>query len=79
MPRQDDNQSISKDDFTKARSKILVIGNEGQGLTDSIVSKCNKFECIQSRRELHPCVDSLNVSVATALLIQKLNNHLDRC
>ena len=54
------------------KSKLLIVGNEGEGLSSSIIKKCNVFESISPGRTLHPCVDSLNVSVATALLIDRL-------
>ena len=56
--------------------RLLVVGNEGEGLTPSIIEKCNVFENISPGRRLHPYVDSLNVSVATALLVERLlRNH----
>ena len=54
------------------KSRLLVVGNEGEGLSSSIIQKCNMFESIAPGRTLHPCVDSLNVSVATALLMERL-------
>ena len=53
---------------------ILIVGNEGEGLPPSISNKCNQILTISPNRRLHSCVDSLNVSVATALLIQRLRS-----
>ena len=52
--------------------KILIVGNEGEGLPESITKYCNDLLVIPPGRKLHPYVDSLNVSVATALLLQRL-------
>lgn len=54
------------------KDKILIVGNEGEGLPESITKYCNDLLVIPPGRQLHPLVDSLNVSVATALLLQRL-------
>ena len=73
MPENSQRLSkISNLDGTAIKSKLLVVGNEGEGLSSSIIDKCNVFESISPGRQLHPCVDSLNVSVATALLMERL-------
>ena len=53
------------------KSKILLIGNEGEGVAKSLLDKCNSYTCLQPRLDINPLVDSLNVSVATALLIKQ--------
>ena len=55
-------------------NRVLIVGNEGDGLPTSISKYCNDFMTIQPHRQLHDCVDSLNVSVATALLLQQLRS-----
>jgi len=73
MPENGQNVSkISNLDGTAIKSRLLVVGNEGEGLSSSITDKCNMFESISPGRKLHPRVDSLNVSVATALLMERL-------
>ena len=58
------------------RHQLLVVGNEGEGVPPSLLPKCHSFEWIGNRRSLHPYVDSLNVSVATALLLEKLQQQI---
>lgn len=41
------------------------VGGEGFGLSPELRELCNVFLTVPPRRELHPAVDSLNVSVAT--------------
>ena len=58
--------------YNQQKDKILIVGNEGEGLPESITKYCNDLLVIPPGRQLHPLVDSLNVSVATALLLQRL-------
>jgi 21S rRNA (GM2251-2'-O)-methyltransferase len=52
---------------------ILIMGGEGSGIPDPLKSLCSSFVNLPpGRRKLHPDVDSLNVSVAAALVINKL-------
>ena len=57
-----------------AKNILLLVGNEGSGLPDEILRFCDQKICLRPNRELHPLVDSLNVSVATALIVQYLKN-----
>ena len=66
------SQPVFKSD--DGANTILIVGNEGEGLPQSISNKCNQFLTVSPNRRLHSCVDSLNVSVATALAIQKLRS-----
>lgn len=43
----------------------IFAGGEGFGLSAELRELCSAFLTVPSRRELHPAVDSLNVSVAT--------------
>ena len=54
------------------RSTILLIGTEGSGIPREILRLCNKFLHLPSGRALDEDMDSLNVSVASALLIHSL-------
>lgn len=71
-PMKNDLTTNETNNSKKNRKMVLVVGNEGEGLSPSIVSRCTSFSTIKAGRSLHPNVDSLNVSVATALLIQSL-------
>lgn len=51
---------------------ILVIGSEGAGIRTNLINRSDYLVSIESGREMNECVDSLNVSVATALLISKI-------
>lgn len=53
---------------------ILVIGNEGDGLRYNIRVNCTELVSVPKSPACNPEVDSLNLSVATAILIQKLLN-----
>ncbi|XP_078081045.1 rRNA methyltransferase 1, mitochondrial [Mustelus asterias] len=48
---------------------ILVLGNEGFGLSDEIRSLCHTMLTIPAGRGLQPGIESLNVSVAAGILL----------
>ncbi|KAF5891115.1 rRNA methyltransferase 1, mitochondrial, partial [Clarias magur] len=52
-------------DFKMSKPTLLLMGGEGFGLSSELRELCNVFLTVPPRRELHPTVDSLNVSVAT--------------
>lgn len=50
----------------KYRSHVAdFVGGEGFGLSPELRELCDVFLTVPPRRELHPAVDSLNISVAT--------------
>ena len=49
---------------------VLVMGSEGQGLSSSVKELCDKFIYINMNKK----VESLNVGVATSILIYELDN-----
>ncbi|TID28196.1 hypothetical protein CANINC_002629 [Pichia inconspicua] len=51
---------------------ILVVGSEGSGIRTNLINKSEHVVAINNGREMNECVDSLNVSVATALLVSKI-------
>jgi len=51
---------------------LLVLGSEGEGLRTTIKLKSDHIVEIDSGANVNPIIDSLNVSVASALLIQKV-------
>ncbi|TRY68678.1 hypothetical protein TCAL_03248, partial [Tigriopus californicus] len=54
--------------------RILILGSEGSGMPEELEPFCQRFIHIKPGRDLDPCVDSLNVSVAAALLIEQLRH-----
>ena len=57
------------------RPTVLVLGSEGAGIPEDIHPLCHSgFLRLEPGRTLHPGLDSLNVSVAAALLVQKLKS-----
>ena len=47
----------------------LIMGNEGRGVSEEILDKCDKYIYI----EVKDSVESLNVSIATSILLYELN------
>ena len=71
---QDCNTNVEKSDHEAEKSQLLIIGNEGFGIPNNISKLCDKWIYLRPGRELDSDVDSLNVSVATALLINSMQN-----
>ncbi|AWU77293.1 uncharacterized protein C5L36_0D00320 [Pichia kudriavzevii] len=59
-------------DLLQESPVILVVGSEGTGIRTNLINKSDFMVAISNGREMNACVDSLNVSVATALLISKI-------
>jgi len=55
-------------DVDVASKKVLVLGNEGEGLSSRVVSKLDQVVSIKMSHEF----DSLNVSVAGAILMDRM-------
>lgn len=60
-------------ELLKTSPVILVIGSEGTGIRTNLINKSDHLIAVNNGREMNECVDSLNVSVATALLISKIS------
>ncbi|KAI6074443.1 rRNA methyltransferase 1, mitochondrial [Aix galericulata] len=58
---------ISCSEFRWNKPIIIVIGNEGDGLSLETQRLCHRMLAIPPGRALHPGIESLNVSVATGL------------
>ncbi|XP_035690640.1 rRNA methyltransferase 1, mitochondrial-like [Branchiostoma floridae] len=58
--------------FALSGPTVLVLGNEGHGLGTELENLCTTKVTIQPGRELHPGIDSLNVSVATGILLHSI-------
>lgn len=59
-------------DFKMTRPTLLLMGGEGEGLSQKLLSMCQTLLTIPAGRELSPGIESLNVSVATAILLHSL-------
>ncbi|XP_076458410.1 rRNA methyltransferase 1, mitochondrial-like isoform X2 [Babylonia areolata] len=61
-------------DFTVSAPTLLIVGNEGSGIDRDVVELCDTLLTIPppSRPHADPAVSSLNVSVATGILIHWL-------
>uniref|UniRef100_A0A4X2KTT9 rRNA methyltransferase 1, mitochondrial n=2 Tax=Vombatus ursinus TaxID=29139 RepID=A0A4X2KTT9_VOMUR len=59
-------------EFLWDRSTLLVLGNEGSGLSHEVRSLCHVLLTIRPGRELTPEVESLNVSVAAGILLHSI-------
>ncbi|PRW32608.1 rRNA methyltransferase mitochondrial [Chlorella sorokiniana] len=58
--------------FVLQRPAILVMGNEGYGLRGAVRRLCDAVLQIEDSPGRHTLVDSLNVSVATGILLHRL-------
>ncbi|XP_057243988.1 rRNA methyltransferase 1, mitochondrial-like, partial [Malurus melanocephalus] len=63
---------ISCSEFQWDKPIIVVIGSEGEGLSPQTQQQCQLMLTIPPGRELHPGIDSLNVSVATGILLHSI-------
>lgn len=59
-------------DFQMSKPTLLLLGGEGTGLSRGLLSLCDSLLSIPAGRELYPGIDSLNVSVATGILLHSL-------
>ncbi|XP_077996094.1 rRNA methyltransferase 1, mitochondrial-like [Glandiceps talaboti] len=67
-----DKPVIRADHFQLEKPTVLVLGNEGYGVRGEVLHTCSKLIAIPPGRQLHPHVDSLNVSVVTGILLYAL-------
>ncbi|KAG5284594.1 hypothetical protein AALO_G00028400 [Alosa alosa] len=65
-------QTVKCSDFQMQKPTLLLMGGEGPGLSPDLRALCDVMLTIPPRRELHPGVESLNVSVATGILLHSL-------
>ncbi|XP_036937841.1 rRNA methyltransferase 1, mitochondrial [Acanthopagrus latus] len=59
-------------DFQLTKPTLLLMGGEGEGLSKELLSLCQTLLSIPAGRELFPGIESLNVSVATGILLHSL-------
>ncbi|XP_049715422.1 rRNA methyltransferase 1, mitochondrial isoform X1 [Elephas maximus indicus] len=63
---------ISCLEFLWDRPTLLVLGNEGSGLSQEVQASCQLLLTILPRRQLPPGLESLNVSVAAGILLHSI-------
>ncbi|KAM6402877.1 rRNA methyltransferase 1, mitochondrial [Rhynochetos jubatus] len=63
---------ISCLEFHWTKPVIIVIGSEGDGLSLETQLLCHRMLAIPPGRALHPGIESLNVSVATGILLHSI-------
>ncbi|KAM4648507.1 rRNA methyltransferase 1, mitochondrial isoform 1-T1 [Amazona ochrocephala] len=63
---------ISCSEFRWNKPIIIVIGSEGDGLSLETQLLCHRMLAIPPGRALHPGIESLNVSVATGILLHSI-------
>ncbi|CAL9699514.1 unnamed protein product [Knipowitschia caucasica] len=59
-------------DFTMSKPTLLLIGGEGGGLSEKLLTHCSTLLTIPAGRVLFPGIESLNVSVAAGILLHSL-------
>lgn len=59
-------------DFLWDRPTLLVLGNEGSGLSQEVQASCRRLLTILPGRQLPPGLESLNVSVAAGILLHAI-------
>uniref|UniRef100_A0A672YCG4 rRNA methyltransferase 1, mitochondrial n=2 Tax=Sphaeramia orbicularis TaxID=375764 RepID=A0A672YCG4_9TELE len=59
-------------EFEMTKPTLLLIGGEGEGLSRRLLSLCQTLITIPAGRELCSGIESLNVSVATGILLHSL-------
>uniref|UniRef100_A0A8C6WQH7 tRNA/rRNA methyltransferase SpoU type domain-containing protein n=1 Tax=Neogobius melanostomus TaxID=47308 RepID=A0A8C6WQH7_9GOBI len=67
-----ESQVISCSDFTMTKPTLLLIGGEGGGLSQKLQHYCQTLLTIPAGRQLFTGIESLNVSVATGILLHTL-------
>ncbi|NXX86854.1 MRM1 methyltransferase, partial [Urocolius indicus] len=63
---------ISCSEFQWDKPVVIVIGSEGDGLSLETQLLCHRMLAIPPGRALHPGIESLNVSVATGILLHSI-------
>ncbi|CAC5391494.1 MRM1 [Mytilus coruscus] len=68
----DESISIPVEQYQVRHPTLLIIGNEEKGMKFKISLLCDDYVCIHPAHNVHPLVDSLNVSVATGIILHQL-------
>ncbi|MBR2546520.1 MAG: RNA methyltransferase, partial [Erysipelotrichaceae bacterium] len=61
----DVREGVNLDDFKAAKKHAILIGNEGNGLGDDLLSMCD----VKVNIKMNPLCESLNVGVATGIIL----------
>ena len=69
-----DGENINKSSLTK--NGVIVMGNEGNGVSKEVMSIANKKLLIPSYPPERPTSESLNVSVATAIVVSMFRSQI---
>ncbi|XP_059351135.1 rRNA methyltransferase 1, mitochondrial-like [Daphnia carinata] len=64
--------------FFRKNPTLIILGNEGQGLPEELVSLCTHRLYIEARPNLNKNIDSMNVSAAAAVILHTILNRSDR-
>uniref|UniRef100_A0A3P8S2E5 rRNA methyltransferase 1, mitochondrial n=1 Tax=Amphiprion percula TaxID=161767 RepID=A0A3P8S2E5_AMPPE len=59
-------------DFQMTKPTLLLMGGEGEGLSQELLPLCQTLLTIPAGRDLFPGIESLNVSVAAGILLHSL-------
>ncbi|XP_029311399.1 rRNA methyltransferase 1, mitochondrial [Cottoperca gobio] len=59
-------------DFQITKPTLLLMGGEGEGLSQQLLSLCQTLLTIPAGRKMFPGIESLNVSVASGILLYSL-------
>ncbi|GFR23814.1 rRNA methyltransferase 1, mitochondrial [Trichonephila clavata] len=63
-------------DLRISKPTILILGNEGKGIPFEIQMLCDTFVSIYPTQNLHPGIDSLNVSVAAGVILYSISSKI---
>jgi TrmH family RNA methyltransferase len=69
-----DGENINKSSLTK--NGVIVMGNEGNGVSKEVMAIANKKLLIPSYPPERPTSESLNVSVATAIVVSMFRSQI---
>lgn len=59
-------------DFQMTKPTLLLLGGEGEGLSQELLSLCQTLLTIPAGRDMTPGIESLNVSVAAGIVLHTL-------
>ncbi|XP_064620878.1 rRNA methyltransferase 1, mitochondrial-like [Lineus longissimus] len=71
----DSPEKIDVNSYSNEHNTILLLGNEGKGLSPNLLTFCDSLVTVRPRGFMNPAVDSLNVSVATGILLHSLTRN----
>lgn len=63
---------IQCSDFHLTKPTLLLVGGEGEGLSQGLLSLCQVLLSIPAGRNLFPGIESLNVSVAAGIMLHSM-------